>query len=43
MNFAFVIHQIIELETFRFESQSSTTELSWDLYTKGGENVVEKY
>ena len=44
MNFEFlkitapmVFHQVFEPETL--ESHCSSTELSWDLYVKGGDNV----
>ena len=35
-----VFHQRFELGTLGSESQCSSTELSWDLYVKGGDNVV---
>ena len=34
-----VVHQIFELQTFGLEIQCSSTELSWDLYVKGVDNV----
>ena len=34
-----VIHQKIEFVTFGSESQSFSTEISWDLYMQGGDNV----
>ena len=33
-----VFHQRFEPGTFGFESQCSSTEVSWDLYVKGGDN-----
>ena len=33
------LHQTFEPETLESESQCSSTELSWDLYVKGGDNV----
>ena len=35
-----VFHQRFELGTIGSEIQGSSTELSWDLYVKGGDNVV---
>ena len=47
MNFEFlkitaptVFHQRFELGTLGSESQSFFSELSWNLYVKGGDNVV---
>ena len=34
-----IFHQRFEPGTFGSESQCSSTELSWDLYVKGGDNV----
>ena len=34
-----VFHQRFEPGTFRSESRCSSTELNWDLYVKGGDNV----
>ena len=46
MNFEFlkiteptIFHKRFETGTLQSESQCSSTELSWDLYTKGGDNV----
>ena len=46
MNFEFlkitaptVFHHRFELGTLESESQCSSTELRWDLYFKGGDNV----
>ena len=47
MNFGFVkiitptvFHQRFEPGTLGFECKCSSTELSWDLYVKGGDNVL---
>ena len=34
-----LFHQRLELGTLGCESDCSSTELSWDLYVKGGDNV----
>ena len=34
-----LFHQRLELGTLGSESDYSSTELSWDLYVKGGDNV----
>ena len=34
-----LFHQRFELGTFGSESLCSSTELSWDLYVKGGDNL----
>ena len=36
-----LFHQIFEQGTLGSESQCSSTELSWDLYVKGWDNVFK--
>ena len=36
-----IFHQRFEMGTLGSESQYSSTELGWDLYVKGGDNVLD--